>query len=130
VLYSSEVQQPQQPALSSSASERTCRDLYDRPRPFRLELRIRRLQVRILPSAHRSKPPPDDPDGGFVVPCGSEARQPVRRSYAGPPVGGGGCAEPTLPRADANWASPHDNDSVCRRSPRRWASWTGCAPTG
>jgi hypothetical protein len=42
VLYSSEVQQPQQPALPSRASERTHRDLYGHPRPFRLELRIRR----------------------------------------------------------------------------------------
>jgi hypothetical protein len=41
-LYSSAVQQPQQPVLPYRAPRRTRRGLYDRPRPFRLELRIRR----------------------------------------------------------------------------------------
>jgi hypothetical protein len=49
-LYSSEVQQPVQPF---SAPRHTRRDLYDRPRPIRLELRIRRPLPPWISSASR-----------------------------------------------------------------------------
>jgi hypothetical protein len=111
VLYSSEVQQPRQPLPHRGASRRTSHDLYDRLCPLRLELRIRRLEVRILPSAQQVRAPPGSPRAGLF-------RVVRRRSTA---------------TADAGWRRPDGSDGsaltpgvrACAGLLRRWGRGRG-----